>query len=538
MTRSNRNSLIFFVTLISVFAFALFTNIAPRVIAEKRQPGSTIYGFPTPWLNDYFQYISIIKMGQEGKLLYHNQYSEEYFPPLLLQPYYNILGVMTKPLGIDPFQAFFLAMLLSLCALIATVAFLAKKLFPSHSTASLVLILFITATNFWTFAHASGIQYATEPETYSNWFNIFKKLTMFPFHHYLSVIWILLMLYHFLHLKKNALSFIVTALLGFLLSLMHPYNAISVLYILGVQLILTTLIKRKIPFLYIVHLLLAAVSIAPLIFYTRYLLTNVWGGVTTQANTLAWTPPIVSFSTYLFALGPLLVPALLASIQPKHFMQEKWRMMMLWVIVPIVVFYLPNIGIPTGGIRLFQTFQQIPLAILAALLFDQIASFAKRFSFLVYGAAAVFFIGFAAPAYSAITTEYASPLNHYFYVDWIVNLSIPTMQFLKSHTPYRSVVLTGDNLGMMIPAFTDNRVIVGNDGDNRNYYTKLKDVQVFFNGNIPLDQLPSFLKKYNVEYVVWGIDSIELERSPYKNSPYFEEVFRDKTVSVSKVKRI
>ena len=98
-----------------------------------------------------------------------------------------------------------------------------------------------------------------------------------------------------------------------------------------------------------------------------------------------------------------------------------------------------------------------------------------------------------------------------------------------------SVIVTSERLGQMIPSFTDDRVIIGQQGERGNYVLKRNDVYDFYNGNIPTDKIPDFLRKYHVSYIVFGLDAPAFTDSIYKDLPYFKIASQTDTYTLVRI---
>jgi len=162
----NRSSGIFFCCAALSVSFVLLTNFAMILRYERSNPGSTMYGFPFPYLMDYLQYISIIRSGQEGSIFFINQYSELNHPPMFLQAHYSLLGFITGLFDINPFFAFTLARYIALIALTVATVMLAFRIFKPFY-AVVATMFFLTSTGFY-YVTGSSIFSNNDFETYSH----------------------------------------------------------------------------------------------------------------------------------------------------------------------------------------------------------------------------------------------------------------------------------------------------------------------------------------------------------------------------------
>jgi hypothetical protein len=119
----------------------------------------------------------------------------------------------------------------------------------------------------------------------------------------------------------------------------------------------------------------------------------------------------------------------------------------------------------------------------------------------------------------------------------MLQLAKPALNFLSEKTPPNSVVATGETIGMMIPAFTNNRVILGHEGNNPDYTRKRNEIWGFLGGYVPESNLPAFLDAYHIDYVLYGVDALAFQSMPYASLPYFVPVFQSPPITIVKIDR-
>ncbi len=517
-----------------MIAFAVVTNAYMYIVYSNTQSLPTEYGFPSPYPMDLMQYAWMIKSGQEGRLLFHNQYSEQNFPPMLLQPHYNILGLLSSPFNISPFHVYTIARFFAIIILIFFVTFSFFTLIK-NSFKYIGLVLWTTSTSVY-YLIANDITKAVDVETYSNWFNAIKKFIHIPPHHYIASVMILL-----LWLRLPSLSFTITSLTitftSFIfLSFLHPYVVIFLIYFFIFTSVTAVLFNRKQTLILLFHCLTAIIASAPSIVYNRYLLTNVWQNASTaNADTMVWSPPAVSLPNYLLALGPLFIPFFLSLWVPSNWKNVQTRFLIAWGLLPIGLFYMPNIGIPTGGIRLFQTYQHIPLALLSAYTLSKCTIIPFRFRNVIASMFAIFCIVFAVPPFLTNLLEYSYPNIHYTNTARLITTMTPVYHFLRTKTEYRSVILAPEALSSTIPAISHNKVIIGHNGNTTYYDEKKHTIGLFYNNYLTNEEVYNVLDSLKVDYIIWGYETIPFNDSKYNTLPYFQKVFEMDSISVTKV---
>ncbi|EFK97936.1 hypothetical protein LDC_0005 [sediment metagenome] len=111
-----------------------------------------------------------------------------------------------------------------------------------------------------------------------------------------------------------------------------------------------------------------------------------------------------------------------------------------------------------------------------------------------------------------------------------------SFDYLNKNSPKGSIVLSGEYASMMIPAFTNNFTILGREDSSYNYFSKKMEAFDFLNGKLDEKRSLEYLKKHNISYVIFGIDTIPYNSLPFKSWQSFEEIFREGNVVVVKKK--
>lgn len=524
----------YILTSLVVIGFTVLTNAYMYNVYHHTQSLPTEYGFPTPYPMDLMQYVWMIKSGQEGRLLFHNQYSEQYFPPMLLQPHYNILGLLTAPFRISPFHVYTIARFVAFSLLILFVVYsfftLIKNFFKYIG-----LLFWITSTSAY-YLISNDITKAVDVETYSNWFNVIKKFIHIPPHHYIASLMIILLWIRLPKLSLTIFSLAATFASFFLLSFLHPYIVMFLIYFFIFTTVSAAMFNRKKTPILLSHCVTALIAAAPSIVYNRYLLTFVWQNASTaSADTIFWSPPAVSLPNYLLALGPLFIPFFISLVIPSHWKNLQTRFLIVWGLLPIGLYYMPNVGIPTGGIRVFQTYQHIPLALLSAYTLSKITIIPTLLRNTLVMLFTMFCMVFAVPPFLTNLLEYSSPNIHYSNTARLIVTMAPIYNYLKTKTEYRSVILASEALSTTIPAISHNKVILGHDGNTTHYNEKKHQIGLFYNNYLSNEEVYNLLVSLKVDYIVWGYDVMSFNDSKYNTLPYFQKVFEINSISVTRV---
>ncbi len=506
--------------------------VAPLVAAERHAPGSSWHGFPISEMGDYFHYIYMVRSGSQGQILFHNAYSEESFPLFLNQPFYNLLGLATAPLKVSPYLVYFVSRLISVELLFIAVIYLATWVFGSGNIyVVLAGLIFVTNTSFYS---TSG-----DPETYSWMFNIFRKFTMLPVHYHVAWSVLILLVIRFSRLLKDRRDYLVTGILGLLLALIHPYIAMTYTYIVwGFGVVRFMMTKTSDKNLW-GQILAYSAGAVPVMIYHGWVFATIWKASSATATVFQHEVPGIPFINYLLALGPAAILAVTGLIGQIREIRPIYILLLLWAFLPPLLFYAP-LPIPVPYVRLFQIYQHIPLALLAAFAIKKLVNKIPKWRSLVVGLVAGGFLAYGIPAYMQQFSLKTHLSQSFFSYYKILTAGEGVFAYLNKFAGLDSVVLADEKLSSILPTMTNTRVILGHDGDQRNFYEKRGEVRQFFAGEIAHQRIREFLDKYHIGFMIFGLDPVTSLPGVYADLPYWQEVysepFLDREIVVYKIK--
>lgn len=522
------------IVFILFFVTVLAANIANRITIKNRAPSYATPTYAMGHAGDYHQYIAFLKYGREGHMLYHNAWSEEDIPDLLLQPIYPIFGLITKPLGLSLFTTYFVFQMLSIGLLFGSVYTLIRSIFKKRAPAILAAVAFFFATGFWFLESLHPLTLSAIPIG-ADTFDPYLKYLTIPPHHHIAIALFVFAIVSITHNSKK--TPIITAILVAAMGLIHPYIQLVALMVITGNTAITSIRERTWDHTSARTWLCTILFSLPGIIYYIYVYAVILTGFSVATEGIF--SPVTSFypiHLYFLSLGPLLL--LSVGIFP---IRRLWTStyvvpLALWAYGPIVLFALAPLHLPINQWRLFQSFQQIPLALLAAISITEIVRTTKIYR----QAIAITCILLA--AYGSLAYLYQYQLQTTQSISRYINLFTPEhmlrmYEYLNANTPADSVVLAGEFTSNMIPEHTHNRVIIGHNGNNRNYNQKKQELYVFLSGNMPISEVPAFLDKYHVSYIVFGGDAPIYAQTPYTTLPYLHEVYTENgSISVVEVR--
>lgn len=518
---------------LGVICFILGILLVTRWVGERTWPGSTIYGYPQFFLKDFYQYTYLVRVGQQGKFLYEDVFRYDDVSAIVLEPHYAIVGLISKPFTSSPFEAYALARLLSLGMLMVGIIVLIEHFFVQTRSKLLALGLFSTATSFWWIHKGEWSWVYWEPTTYSNFFNILLKYTAIPPHHYLAVLLVIVSFYYILANRHKWYWYGFGVMLGIVFGFVHPYIAGYTTILISIFSIWEHIRTRKLHTPLLLRTGALTVPIVLIALYYRHLLLYQWKSYQAIHGTFIWSQPTDPIWFFFAAIGPVLILAIPALLMKKTYTYAIRRFVVLWAITPLFIHVLGYLGLPTSTVRLSQLFLQIPFSLLAALSLELLSG-SRRWQYIMTVGVLVCAFAYALiPGYFT-GKDISNPGNSFFYNYYTLDASKRVLAFLAT-TPKHSVVMAGEMLSVMIPSFTDNKVIIGHEGTNPEYGLKKTEVVTFFYGTMPEDEVRVLLNRYQVSYIVFGADSIAFDQTQYMNFPFFKVVYSENNVTVVQI---
>ena len=516
---------IFQIVFVTISAVIVISGITAYQLVENQKTPDLLPTHALGNTNDYHQYIYLLKLGREGHILYHNAYSEETIPDVLLQPLYTVVGFISRPFPISLYALYFIFQTVSLLFLFSCIFLLITKTFRRQSSRIFAAVLYFTATGVWYITSFSPL--TMHPFSLVEYdFDLFLKYHVIPPHHNIAIALIILIFLSLTGGKKQSL--IAAGVMAFLLGLIHPYILAMLLLMLCANAVVETVIERKIWNRAASDFMFILVSSLPTIAYNYILYRFILRFTTAVDGVISFLPRTISWSSYVEAMGPVFwtaIPSVFLFSQLKKY--SLTRTLFLWGFLPILFFFFPDFHLPFAVWRLFQIYQHIPLAMLTALWIVQLIQIKPiRMTVIVILIATATVYGFL--CYSARFKEVTAPGGlsaHFNY--FVPGELIHVYRFLDTHTPADSVVVASEMVSSMIPSLTHNRVIIGHIGNNRDYNLKVWEVGNVLGGTLSGDVLKSYLSKRNVSYIIFGFDAPTLTETSYRTLPFLRVVYGD-----------
>ncbi len=424
------------------------------------------------WLDgiDMPVYVSALRQGLSGNLLYLNQYDFQSSTRLPVYLFYTLSGFVFQWLPISPWLLFHLLGIVTSFLLLLINYWIVRIFNPRFAKSSFTLITLGSGVG-WLFFYAFHLQLPdfTLPHVtlYSAWRTPHDGLSLAAFLLTISAY------YRFQLTRRNLFLWLTTC--GFLVtSLIHGFMIIPMLAITSAYQ-LFQILQRKSS----VYQLLPFVSFAVISIFVYYFIAYpVNHSPSTQGLILAphLSPPVWYF---LLTFG-LLIPFVFLSIK-----RRTSNFLTIWLLTQTIIIYFP-----LDYQRLMVRGLWIPFALLAT---RALASISSRYQFALIVISLAGMI--AIPSQIIIRP---SPLS--FYSDRFDSY----LQFLQTQPP--TTVLSAVQAANLVPAFTNHHVVVGHPYLSPNAQAEIAKLQLFYSNQLKSSEASQYLSSHRISLIYYGTE--------------------------------
>lgn len=516
------------VTLVSAFG--------PLIYLYMHAPQGTQYRFADGFFYDYYHYLMKIQSGMMGKLGYYNRYTEVVQPVSYGHAIFALIGYVSAAFGVlRPDIAFLFSRIITLSLLFVALYQSVRRLFSSTQTRIVAFVLFITGTSGYTISHSSYGWRAVEPITFSGFYNALQKFPAPPQHLLASTLLLLIGSVAFQSAPKKMTQVFIGAG-AFLIGMLQPF--ISVVGILSVWIVVLyewMLMRRKSHVVVHSAFIFTLSSIIPLWYYAnlfQYVMPwKIWASTTFGYNYSA------DFMSYIVA-NSMYAPFVVIAICIAKKTSATIMFYLVWgSVVPTLLYPFAAQGMLVSLPRLLQIQQYIPLSIVSAYVIQQmLVSVGRNMQRMIVFVLCITAILFALLPWKTTIADSLIWKQPSYYNVFIPNDFIDALTYLNTYTPQESVVLTGEYMSAVIPAFTHNRVILGRGDITNDYDSKLQGMYAMFGPSPDASSILEYLRRYHISYVLFGVDT-PVYAGPYLEYSFLQPVFTKGLVVITKVLR-
>lgn len=476
--------------------------------------------------DDSNSYLSWIKQAQEGKILFKDKFTSEYNGNLIFHPVFLFIGQASNILKIPIIDLWFMMLVITNLFLLLTLylffSFFLKNAF--HRITAFLLV--VTSSGFsWFLGHLSADSYLSE-------ISIFRVLNR-PF---IVALALGLMLWFFIFAltsfnNKNSYKFALLAgLTGFLLSLIHPYDIVTVFFVLAIYIIFKVNIKNNFKKLLVIFIPAIFPIIYDLVIEKIDWVISIHNNVSIGDDT--------SFYSIIFSFGLIFILALPAIYIIFRKKTKSLYFIVFWAILSFVVIYLPF----SFQWRLILG-AQIPLVILATyFLFYIFEKYSKKNDKNIYSFS---YIKLTMPILLMVIIFISSltTITQYsYYFKGIQNKQFPNyldkgilngIDWLDQNTNNNDIIFSSNIVGSFIPGRSGNTVYIGHWAQTINYIQKLNETKYIYSGQYTNDELFDFFKINNIKYIFYS--NYERQFGEGLDFSNYNKVFEEEDVEIYKI---
>lgn len=495
-----------------ILVSAITVSIIPDIYRLKIAPPHTTFPLVHNSQEDYFYYLSLMRQGKDGHLFVTSRMSPEIFPRMPVQMLFSIMGMSTRLTHLSLEITYFICRLLLGLILLLTSFFLIRHLFTSKKYQLMAFLIVCFGTGFWSVSRANNAFGIIQYLTFWTRLDPIMRTTYLP-HHALSTICGLISLYFLAKgIEKGSFRQIAYAsFFGFVSGYVYFATMVNILGGVAVSVLVVTLLiliqkgprlKAEAAHIWYLIIYVCTSFLSLLIILSISKKIFPWSNYNNVSDQFTF---FINWADYFKSLGPAFILTLLGL--PLIISTGKLLPYLLfgWVVFPFIgIFYLFRIFHQYGDVYYLEATSYIPLGILAGyglMLLDRItkrkiASWILMIILLVYS---------TPPIITSVNTEKQRLKPGYF------NVFLPDdvkqgLSWLDKNSAEESVVISGGYMGVIIPAFTHNRMVNGHPKNTYLPADKTTDILTFFAAP-DVATCAKILAKHHVSYVFYSYDT-------------------------------
>ncbi len=511
----------------------LFLSFLPLVWAQiVKTPPDSVFTLAFNYVPDYYQYISWMKDGVEGKLFITSRYTLENFSRQPVYFFYSIAGLVSGSLKLNLFFSFHLLRLVLGLGKIYVFWLLLLRLFKSSFKRKLALLLGLFLTPFYSFKPLVLLfPFLTSLDPLVR--------TFFLPHNSFSLFLILLAflkLEQVLGSKANFLKKEVL-LLGVLFSLAaiaNPALAGLMLLVLSLGWVFYSLsFKRRFDKLFKL-LVVVLLFTLPVIGYQLYIF-NFFEPFAWAFKQQSQTRFALDFKDLLLIGGPGLV---FLALGFKKFFKRKGflnQIVLAWAVLPLLIFPFMGKLVPLSLERLFELCFYLALGIMGGEVVGEFFLQLKRKKVkIVGGVLSLFaFLLFTFP-YLGLSLKFWFNMYDYPYFNiFIPKTVVQGLLWMDKYTEKEAGVAAPYYTASFLPAFSHNKVLFGHDFATFKAQEKLKQLDVIYKSH-SLVEVRQVLIDNKIEYVVFNQETPRFEQTLLGEVGEFKLVYKNKDLTIYK----
>lgn len=465
------------VWVVLLISLTLMVSLGQTILYAWGTPLGTVYPLVHNFVEDYYEYLDIMRQGWEGQWLATSRLTPEVYPRMFVSVFLLFLGHVARWFHISLPAAYTGARVLGAAALMTLVYQLIRRTFPQSRTQRLIAFCFVLfGTYSWGWSSGGP---AVTPLTHA-WTELDPVFRWsFVPHHLWAKVGMLAVFLLLLQPPSTILHNSLFILLVFVMGFTNPVVYATFVPTLALYLLFS--LARgglaKLDWRTIGTIGVAGV----VLLYHRYLQTNIfpWTSYLLWEQTLNYK---VHPLDYAMSLGPTLILFVLAIPTLWH-MGKVGRLLLAWAATSWLMLYVLGPFVPVTPERYLGGYQFIPLGIGAAVWIFSL----KRRGLLRLGVVLILLAYFAVGIWASLT-EHAGyvAVNRTNSQVYVPQELMAAFTYLSRNGKPEDVVMAPYEISTMIPAFTGRRVFAGHAMFTKDIEVKKVLINDFFAGKNPV----------------------------------------------------
>lgn len=528
--------------------FTVILSIFPTLYQRSQATPSTYFPLVHNNVADYYSYLQYMRQGYEGNWKLTTRYSQEHFTPQFANTFFALLGHFSRIFSLSLPATYTLARIVLGTLILVVVYYIIGKLYSNRLVQCLACFFAFLGTSFWWYIFPGGHGVYIAPMSFWTGVDAVQRTTFLPHHLAATFLVILSLLILSFAITKVSKTIFVVAFLLVLATLANPAVVFCFFFILAVFFCLFTMTNRT----YKTHKRQIAIVFFNIVFMLMMVLVPLFHLYRVSHSTQPWTVFTtweakvvypVTLSGYILMLGPSFIFSLFAA---PLFLRKKSALhlfILSWGIAPFLPLFLFKMVFttvfPISNMRFLQASHYIPIGIMAGYGFVEFVRIFGRVVRLPRFAVGIplFIIILGYSAFSWYRSIYKE-INRW--TPNVYNIYLPReymtgFDFLNTHTPKESVVVSGAHLGLIIPGFTHNRVLFGQpvlpDALNKENLTNT------FLAQNDSAFATAFLHDYHIDYLFFADDTGN-PNDAFLQQIGAKPVFRNTRIAIYQTKKV
>lgn len=511
----------------------------PLWIGWQTTPADEVFLARVPiTASDTPAYYSQIEQSRQGRLLFANQFTSEAQRPTLFHPLWLVTGWIAAIANLTPPIAYQAARLLATIAFMWLAWVVLGRMFTHPRWRWFGLILLVTSSGLGWLTSQEFRQHidlgATPVDLWvaeSNTFMSISHSALFIGSQAL-MLFILWQFWRWVEGERMGGQRWLGPALA-LLALIHPYDVITVVSVMGAWAVWQTL-QGRLTTAQWRNLLISgaqwAAWLVPVVLYEGLVVFR-------EQAMLGWLQQNLDYSSapylVLLAYGTLVPLAAYGAFDRKNQQSSLTAFLVVWIIVTLLLLYFPGLTVQ----RRLMNGLHIPIAILAA---AGLMAVSRQVRGLWRGVVVGLILVTATFSNVLnITTDSQAviPGHTVHYPPRITQSEAAAAEWLRDNTQISDVIWAEVWLGNALPGLNGRTVVMGHAHQTLNLQGRLRDWLAFQQGQHSESERSAMLQRLNVDYIVWrDQDRIPGGHQP-DHDPRWQLRFIDQSVRIFALER-